>query len=58
MAVKIRVLLRCDAVQSCGRMPTFPRSILPPSSGWRQHGPLKRWYPIVVFVHYDECVFF
>jgi len=28
-------LLSCDAVKSCGRIQTFRRSMLPPSSGWR-----------------------
>jgi hypothetical protein len=56
-----RGLLGRDAMQCCGRIPTFPSSMLPPSSGWsmgengidistspwrwRQHGPLKRFYP-------------
>jgi hypothetical protein len=31
------------------RIPTFRMSMLPPYSEWRrwrQHGPLKRWYPV------------
>jgi len=40
----IRCLLGCDAVWWCGRIPTFRRSTLPPSSGWRWrwrlHDPL------------------
>jgi len=46
-----RGLLSCDAVQGCGRIPTFPRSTLPPSTGgtspWRQRQQTlpKRWYP-------------
>jgi len=35
VAVKIRVLLYCDTVQCCGRIPPFQRSMLPPSSPWR-----------------------
>jgi len=29
-----------------GRVPTFQRTLLPPSSGWRwrHYGPLKLWY--------------
>jgi hypothetical protein len=53
-----RDLLGCDTVYCCSRIPTFRRTMLPPSSKtrreittttvilrWRQHGPLKRWYP-------------
>jgi hypothetical protein len=29
-----RGLLGCDAVWCCGRIPTYQRSMLPPSSGW------------------------
>jgi hypothetical protein len=29
-----RRLLGCDVVWCCGRIPTFRRTILPPSSGW------------------------
>jgi len=29
-----RDFLGCDAVWCCGRIPTFRRSMLPPSSGW------------------------
>jgi len=37
-----RSLLGCDTME-CGRVPTFRKSMLPPSSRWS--GPLKRWYP-------------
>jgi len=30
-----RGLLGCDTAQLCGRVPTFRRNMLPPSSGWR-----------------------
>jgi len=36
-----RGLLDCDAVYCCGRIPTFRRSMLPPSSGWTRHGADK-----------------
>jgi len=39
-------LLYFDAVKCCGRTPTFRRSVMPPSSGWRHYGQPKRWYPI------------
>jgi len=29
-----RSLLSCEDVQCCGRIPTFRRTLLPPSSGW------------------------
>jgi hypothetical protein len=32
-------LLGCDTLQCCGRVQTFPRFTLPPSSGWRRHKP-------------------
>jgi len=43
-------LLGYDAEYCCGRILTFQRSMLPPSSGWSgneamQRVPLKRWYP-------------
>jgi hypothetical protein len=31
---KVPGLLRCDAVQDCGKIPAFRRTILPPCSGW------------------------
>jgi len=31
-AVRIQVLLGCDAMYSCGRIPTFQKSMLPHSS--------------------------
>jgi len=39
--------LGCDTVQWCSRIWTFLMTVLHPSSPWRwrQHGPLKRWYP-------------
>jgi hypothetical protein len=44
--ISSRGLLDCDALLSCGMIiSTFQRSMLPPSSEWREHGPLKSWYP-------------
>jgi hypothetical protein len=51
--VSIRGLLRCDAVQCCGRIQTFQRTMLPSSTWWRklispwrwrQQSAPKRWY--------------
>jgi hypothetical protein len=38
-------VLSCDSVYCYGKISTFRRAILPPSSGWKQHGPPKRWCP-------------
>jgi len=34
-----RILLGCDIVECCCRIPTFRRPMLPPSSGWSK----SRW---------------
>jgi len=47
VAVKIQILLDCDAVQCWSSIPTFQSSKLPLSSPrrWRQHGPVEHQYP-------------
>jgi len=48
MVCEVEVFLRCDAVWCCGRIPTFRRWMMFPSSGvkwrYRQQGPPKLGY--------------